>query len=431
MKKMNKISIIKLASLIILGSCCQKEGAEYSVRDKIYILIPKQSEYITKTNVPDENLISNINILAFNEDGELTNSKYIKDRELQSSERGIVCDLEVFRAQKTDIVVCCNFGYRIQGIITMEELRKYRYGIQYPDEFHRGIPMVGFLKEVQPGEGELTVEMERLMSKISIRIDRRKLSKNTKLNISGITVGNSPKSVAILGNSKAENKSDVFKTGYSLDYPEADLLNTDNSPGVSEDLTLYVLENMQGDLLKGNKEQKKRLPENINEFSEVCSYIELKIEYQSDTLISSPNDYLIYRFYLGESNENFDVRRNCHYHFTITPEGSGLSETSWRVYKTGLAKKGEAKMKVFPGNYIEGKVGESIEVWAELEPPDGAFNIGIEELEFDKERGIYDYEIVKNGRGVKLKLKSRGSGILYFSAGYPVSDAAAIGITVN
>ncbi len=45
---------------------------------------------------------------------------------------------------------------------------------------------------------------------------------------------------------------------------------------------------------------------------------------------------LIYRFYLGENRNNFDVRRNTWYRITVQPTGDGLSEESWRVDQGGM-----------------------------------------------------------------------------------------------
>lgn len=57
-------------------------------------------------------------------------------------------------------------------------------------------------------------------------------------------------------------------------------------------------------------------------------------------------------------------------------------------------------------------------------------DIGKDELEFDSNNGIYSYVLDEDGKGVVLKLKSKGSGLLYVEAGNPASDAAIIVIVV-
>ena len=65
-----------------------------------------------------------------------------------------------------------------------------------------------------------------------------------------------------------------------------------------------------------------------------------------------------------------------------------------------------------------------------MTPEDAKVEFGREELEYDRERGIYDYTMDEDGKGVVLHLKGRGSGLVYVEAGMPVSDAAGITIVV-
>lgn len=88
-------------------------------------------------------------------------------------------------------------------------------------------------------------------------------------------------------------------------------------------------------------------------------------------------------------------------------------------------------MKISPGNYIQGKIGDRIHVRCEYKPSFAPFDIGIEELEYDKRRGIYDYSIDDDGKGVILTLKGSGSGLLYMEAGEPVNDSAIIVVVVD
>ena len=88
-------------------------------------------------------------------------------------------------------------------------------------------------------------------------------------------------------------------------------------------------------------------------------------------------------------------------------------------------------MKIYPGNFIRGRIGDRIHVECEYFPPDAPFDIGFEELEYDKSRGIYDYVIDEDGKGVELTLTGNGSGMLYMEAGYPVNQSEMIVIVVD
>jgi hypothetical protein len=164
----------------------------------------------------------------------------------------------------------------------------------------------------------------------------------------------------------------------------------------------------------------------------VSSYIELKSEYQSDEKVNKAGEYLIYRFYLEDPDGKKGVERNCRYHVTVRPNGDGLlSEDSWKVDKSGLENKAGGKITVHPGTYIEAMPGDTVHVWAELDPEDAQFTMGMEELEDDRKEGIYDYKMDEDGRGVTLYLKNPGSGLLYMSSGNPVSDSAVIVVVVD
>ena len=55
----------------------------------------------------------------------------------------------------------------------------------------------------------------------------------------------------------------------------------------------------------------------------------------------------------------------------------------------------------------------------------------MEELEYDRTRGIYDYNIDSDGKGVTLTLKNPGTGIIYMSAGEPVNETGILVVEVN
>ena len=163
---------------------------------------------------------------------------------------------------------------------------------------------------------------------------------------------------------------------------------------------------------------------------ETCSYIELELEYRSATQYSYHKN-LIYRFYLGDSRNNLDVERNCHYSIIVRPEDDGLSGDGWRVDKSGLMDMGRPYIKGYPADYIRGDIGDKIHLWCELMPWNAPLVIDTEVMDEDKAEGIYDYVIDEDGHGVTLTLTGPGSGIVYMEAGDPINDAALFIIEVN
>ena len=465
----------------------------------------------TKALNPDEMLISDINVFVFNCYGILEEKAFLNGLHAGS---GWTWDVRLLKNAGYSIYACANFGYELD-IETLEDLKNLRYYIAYPDDYSIGMPMSGCLENIVITSDEITVPMERLMAKISIRIDRSRLDDDVEFNVRSLKVERCPRSVTPFGRSRIGDPFDFFPSGFMRKDYETDALNLKYDDGKSGEVSLYMLENMQGDLLPGNDDESlKVLPENDGTQA-LCSYIEIKSEYMSDTGHTKPGEYLVYRFYPGDNPGNFDISRNSEYRILITPKGTGLGGTEWRIDKSGMefndmtldlsyttlnlnyigetatitpyiapaslqgsrlywdsdeksvatvtsdgtvTARGEGTcriicyspdgggcsaectvtvkitpnyMKIFPGNFIRCRKGDIIEIQCNFFPQDAPFDIGIEELEYDKSRGIYDYALGGDGKSVTLYTKERGSGLLYMEAGYPVNQAELVVIVID
>lgn len=118
-------------------------------------------------------------------------------------------------------------------------------------------------------------------------------------------------------------------------------------------------------------------------------------------------------------NEGKGLERNVKYFLNITIDGRG-----GEVIETGA-------MTLYPGNIITGKDGEDVRVWVEVDPPYTEVIFDQEDLEFDKERGIYDYELDPDGKGVTLHLLRGGTGMFCIDAGPPVNDGCLVIVVCN
>lgn len=426
-----KRQFITAVTLCLIASGCGKmtdDAAFETVSVRLRCDTP-----LSKSSDPDQNRISDINVFVFNENGELEDSRFIDGSGIRTDGQDIVCGIRMLCNTDIQVFACANTGFRISGISSVTDLEKYRYYMSYPDAYSRGIPMSGSSGKLKVGKGNgpVTVQMKRLMARISLSIDRSALDRNVRFNVRSVRIGGCPKSAAMFSRSKATGTGDVFGQGFMKRYGETDGLNIDAGAGISREVDVYMLENMQGELLPEAKTEADKVLDISDAISAVCSYIEMKIEYTSDSLYTGPEEYLTYRFYLGDSPSNFDVERNCHYHLTVKPTGAGVPESSWRVDKSGLSGYGATNITLHPGSSIAGKVGDDVHLWAETSPSGARVTFGMEELEYDRERGIYNYTMDDDGRGVTLHLKNKGSGIVYVEAGAPASDAAMAVITVD
>ncbi len=372
---------------------------------------------------PDEEKISDISLMIFNEDGSLEEYFRLEDGAAE-------CTARLVYGKKYIFCACANFGHKVyaEDISGLDGIVCH---LAYPDDYREGIPMYA-RQEVTVGEdcGEITVMLERLMAKISLRMDRTRLSDDVEMYARSVRIGNCPRRARVFGKNRIDDEDWFFPSGFSRTDQETAALNRSSSSGKSGTVSLYMLENMQGTLQEpaGSDEEK---PFDVDDRrSRVCSYIELELDYVSGTYYSG-GEGLKYRFYLGENPGSLDIERNCHYHITVAPEDDGLSDDGWKVDKSDLVYCGETRFESFPSGYIVGDIGDKVHVWCEFFPEDAPFDVGMSYMEDDRRNGIYDYVIDEDGHGATLTLTGPGTGLIYMEAGPPVNDAALFYIEVN
>ena len=386
----------------------------------------------TRATDPDEDLISDLSLMIFGQDGILEDYIWLSKEDVSRTEE-LKVRSTLLRDKTYSIYACANIGYQLRAD-NIDELKELRCHLAYPDEYKEGIPMAGHIKDCRIGteSRQIVLQLERLMSKISLRIDRGGLSDGVSMNVAYAKIGNCPKVSYLFQSNRVKEHDECFVTGFSRRDLECTVLNSNSESGLSQELSMYMLENMQGTFSDiGIIDDDAKVFDDGSSRSRTCSYIEIGLDYISPAQYSKDKP-LIYRFYLGDGRNSLDVERNCHYHITIIPEDDGLNCNSWRVDKSGLCEReDQAYFKMSPSGFIQATVGEVIHVRCDFYPLEAPFDIGMEELEFDKGRGIYDYTIDPDGKGVRISLKAPGTGILYMSAGSPINRSETLIVEVN
>lgn len=403
----------------LLCSCVKETGGE---RCQVTVTI-KDYTLTSKANMPDEDKISNVNLLVFDSYGQIVENIYRKDRH--------PIDISLIIGETYSFAATANFGYKVT-VTSLDDLKSLAFHLAYPDEYQEGMPMASEIVSVEVGgPSDIRLPLVNMMAKISIRMDRNRLSDGVDMHVSGLRIGNCPKKALAFGRSAAESRDDCFNVGFCLDATGCAGFGRMERPGISEEVSVYMFENMQGRFSDEDirEDEQKIIPEDDPRFS-TCSYIEMDIDYTS-TLWQSEQTPLTYRFYLGEDRNNMDIERNCHYHITVTPEDDGLHGDGWRVDKTGLQYKGPTRFEPYPSDYIVGNIGDKIHIGCRVTPSQTPFDVGLEYLEDDKNTGIYDYAVDPDGHGVTLTLTGPGSGLIYMEAGPPVNEGALFLIEVN
>lgn len=420
-KRLVRCAILMLSMLI---SACGNPDSEKSYAE-IRIGF-RQEIFSTKAIDPDENAIHDANILAFDRNGMLEYAIWCKEAEIAD---GI--ELKLLDGKEYRFMACVNFGYEITAT-TLEEMLEHRYYMAYPDEYQRGIPMSADTGLIRiENDSQIILDLKRMMSKISLRIDRRKLSETVEMKVRNVTIGNCPKSASAFKSNSVEGLEDCFSLGFHRNAEECSSLNQLAEKGISKEISLYMFENIQGSFSEtGINRDGEKVFEKDDPRQYSCSYIEIQMDYVSPQW-KSVDDGLIYRFYLGEDKNNLDVERNCHYRITICPENDGLTEDSWRVDKTHIVPTGPVSFSSWPESYILGDIGDKIHIGCTFTPSYAPFDVGIEYMMEDKARGIYDFDIDPDGHGATLTLTGPGRGLIYMEVGEPVNEAAMWIIEVN
>lgn len=377
----------------------------------------RQRVQLRSLDPQDEAQISDLNLFLFTEDGILQERHWWSSREWKSG-KDITLDLLSPLAYR--LVACANIGYELRDIRSWEDLAAYRYYLVYPDEYTRGLPMTGQVDFTAGETEDVTIPLQQMMAKVTLQLDRSHLNKDLRFDIRSVEIGNCPRSATLFGESRAENERDLYAKGFYKEGTAVDPLNVLTGSGLSDTLDLYLLENAQGQLLEPPVDPKDKVLPDGSPKKNVCSYIELHIDYTSGDWSGDIDHYLVYRFYLGEGSTDFSVRRGAHYHYTVTPEGDGLQGHPWRVDKSGLTVR--KRFDLHPAAYNECTSSESYHIWCDVSP--STTPMTIEPVAWDDDERVadlYDYDIDPDGFGITIHPRKGGSALVYFSAGPPIN----------
>ena len=290
-----------ITTLCVIAGCSKEENAD---RCRVSVSIDTGT-YTCKSIDPEESKVTDISIMVFDEYGRAEATAWLTGNTSRPY------SMTLTSGRKYRFVACVNFGYRI-NLDHASALTGIKYHMAYPDEYRNGIPMYADTGYILVKDACMVhMKLTRLMSKISIRIDRNRLSEDVRMRVVGARVGNCPKVTHVFKSNSASSSDDCFASGFNKSEDDCGALNRMESIGISYPISLYMLENMQGAFSDApiSKDSEKVFA-TYDPRRETCSYIELDIDYISPTTVSS-NGPLQYRFYLGENLNNLNVAGTC------------------------------------------------------------------------------------------------------------------------
>lgn len=412
---MRRAGVLLLVLSLMIG--CDNRDRDGRFAETVLVL-DLEGSTPTRSVLPDETLVSDINLLIYNSEGLLEERRFLSGRQLSAADGTVRLKTGLLKGVPYDIFVAANIGYALP-VLSRKDVETYRYHLAYPDEYSRGMPMSAHLDGyVNEGEAEVLLPLVRTMARIDVTIDRTKLDSDVSFQVTSVHVGNGPSSVRLFGDSRAESAAQVFAGGFSLEGKQVQALNIDQTTGVSGSVSLYLPENLQGDLLSTQDERGKVFSE--GQYDKVCSYLEIRGSYHSNSWHTRAGEPLVYRFYLGDGPGNFNIFRNTACKVTVHLEGNGLGEEGWRVDKSRLIP--ETRFSLHPAAYNECRSGEDFHLWCDVFPADVDFEI--EPVAWDDDErvhNLYTFDVDPDGHGLTIHTWKGGSVMVYFKAGPPVN----------
>lgn len=303
-----------LVLFVILETGCLKENVSHI----------KVSPCFSPGDMNETEEIRNYNILFYNSEGILASYHYITDLRQKIS---------IPVGQEYSVYAVANVGNILDDAGLREEryLKEYLYRLS---EEEKGLPLTYYSGGTIMTEDmeQLHIRFQRSYAKIKISVDTTALSDFVSFSLASIDLFNNPSSIMLFSENRPTSVSDL---SHSRICDDPNILKS----AYNEGITFNMFENLQGELLAGNKDESKKHFPPGSPLGKLCSFIEIRVKYSS---LKYKCDSLKYRFYLGENNtSNFDIHRNTSYHYTLAPTGDGISECSWRVDTAGFIKNPE------------------------------------------------------------------------------------------
>lgn len=123
------------------------------------------------------------------------------------------------------------------------------------------------------------------------------------------------------------------------------------------------------------------------------------------------------------------IGRNIYHVLDLTVTRTGSTDPDVIIEDADIETKGW--IELHPGNIVTGHDGDTIHVYVDVYPKETMVDISREDLDYDVERGIYEYELDPDGRGVSLLLLKGGTGMFTIDAGPPVNAGFLVIVVCN
>ena len=316
------IATCLILSAALLATACHNpvNPEEGEISAPLYVAVDIECEAGATRGFIDANetAVSNLNIFIYDEaSGLLHSTGYF------TSFSSIRFD-HLIEGRRYRILALGNTGRRNAPARLAQALQTKAYFDDPESISESGIPMACDTSVVFGSAGDgysVCLRLRRLMARYALQLDLSRMRGDLELH--SAEVHNVAGSVyPWQAESRAE--ADELCDGDCLTEEELEDLT------YGETIRLLVPENLQGDLLEGNDDPWQKVPSQLGEEGDCCTYLEIQARYRFEGM--TIND-LRYRIYLGEDNiRNFDIRRNTSYVVTLSlTDTNAVIASSWKV----------------------------------------------------------------------------------------------------
>ena len=321
MKKRILTILAGMTALSLSLASCTDELADNTYPDeetstessRLRIHVPESRNTRSSIN-PDEDRISSICVMAYRKsDGILA--------AFQTGTGPEDIDMEL-TGGKYNIYITANMdGFQVPP--EEKELPSVHYAIESFSQMEDVLPMCWKGEaELTPGKSTtILADLSRLVSKTGLKIDMGSIR---GMDIRSVRLCQGARKIwpFMDGGSRIDAPSDAIDSDYANEEDIKKLM-------AGETVWLYAAENCQGTLMPDNTDPWSKVPDNIGNSAELCTYVEMNAQWTEEADFEGT---VTYRFYLGEdSTSDFNIRRNTISYLTLYLEEGSLGKINWKV----------------------------------------------------------------------------------------------------
>lgn len=335
-------------ALIQIKADCRVEAWE-GFEDVQKDIQDEQTKSLVK--IEYESLIHNINVLVFSYGP--SGLEYEPERSRYFTETDVRLLLDKSKAYKVYFLANCGPDVLDQaselgeGGKILENLR-IEFDNYAGNVSVTGLPMI-CEREIRPGteSSSILLRFKRLYSRFAIRIDSSELEYST-YKIKSLNLINAPKAIyPLAGASKIRDARDACSDAGADGASRQDITIL-NRNGMAY---LYVLENVQGELLPGNDDCAAKAPWNLirsghGDLLENNCLTNLSMQVSADTPWATYDNIALQAYLGGNATSNFSIVRNTAHVLTVKLTADQVVRSEWRIEPDRPVKVYDPRMEV-------------------------------------------------------------------------------------